>query len=493
MIQKRPGRCSEMIRHNGFLPLLFTSLLALLLNTALQGQPARLAEDWKKDPSLRQAAIGFCVMDARSSEVVSEYNPEQFLIPASTMKVVSTSAALQLLGAGYRYETRLYFTGEFNIRDGILHGDLIILGSGDPSLQSEHLSKDKSSVTDDWARILKDKGLKEIRGQIIGDASGFDRQVPANWIWEDISNYFGAVPCGLSYRDNKFKVRFTTGEPGSKARITGYSPSYLQQSYTVTADVSCQGKEDQAYAYGDPFSFTREIRGSLPPNRSGYEIELALPDPALLCAEELYTSLIAAGIQCKQGSARSRYERTESSTPRQVVHTHYSPSLDKIIYVTNIKSNNHYSESLLMSLGKGQAAAGLKAVKSFWSQRGLDTSGLFMKDASGLGRINTLTPAFQARLLCKVYRDSSLYKAFNSSLPLAGKQGSMNSIGRGTFIENNLRAKTGYLNRARAYCGYVTTRSGRTLAFSLIFNHYNCSPREARLKMEKFMIALADL
>ena len=104
-----------------------------------------------------------------------------------------------------------------------------------------------------------------------------------------------------------------------------------------------------------------------------------------------------------------------------------------------------------------------------------------------------MTAHYQVSLLSKIFKDSVIYKIFTLSLPVAGKQGSMSSIGKGKFIENTLRAKTGYLTRARAYCGYVRTRSGKELAFSLIFNNYNCSAREAKLKMEKFLVALGDL
>jgi len=453
----------------------------------------KLPEEWKKDKDLKNASIGFCVMNAVTSDLISEYNSHQLLIPASTLKVVTTSAALNLLGLNYRYETRIYYTGDFNKATGVLNGDLIIAGSGDPTLQSDNFVKDNSLVTDKWAKILKEKGLKEIKGNIIGDASCFDRAVPANWIWEDISNYFGIVPCGLSYSDNKFKVIYTTKEPGTEAKITNYLPSYLSNSITLLSDVIAKGTEDQAYAYGDPFSYTKEIRGTLPPNKVNYEIEVALPDPALLCAENVFTSLRQFDIKCTDTKVSSNYKKTEEQNSRQLMYTHYSPTLDRIIYYTNIKSNNHYCETLLRTIGKGKADAGLKAVKNFWLKRGLDTNEIYLEDASGLARIDAITPYFQASLLNNVFKDSTSYKVFNASLPVAGKQGSMSNIGKGTFIENNLRAKTGYLTRARAYCGYVKTKSGKELAFSLIFNNYNCSAREAKLKMEKFLVALGEL
>ena len=401
---------------------------------------------------------------------------------------MTTSAALSLLGSNYRYETQIYFTGDFNKTSGVLNGDLIIVGSGDPTLQSDNFVKDNSLVTDRWAKILKEKGLKEIKGNIIGDASCFDRAIPANWIWEDISNYFGVVPCGLSYNDNKFKVLYTTKESGSEAKITNYLPTYLSNSITLISAVIAKGSEDQAYAYGDPFSYTKEIHGTLPPNKTNYEIEVALPDPALLCAENLYTSLKQFDVKCTDTKVSSNYKKTDEQNSGELIYTHYSPTLERIVYFTNIKSNNHYCETLLRTIGKGKADAGLKAVKNYWSKRGLDTNEIYLEDASGLARINAITPYFQTSLLSKIIKDSAIYKVFNTSLPVAGKQGSMSNIGKGTFIENNMRAKTGYLTRARAYCGYVKTKSGKELSFSLIFNNYNCSAREAKLKWKNFLL-----
>jgi D-alanyl-D-alanine carboxypeptidase/D-alanyl-D-alanine-endopeptidase (penicillin-binding protein 4) len=116
-----------------------------------------------------------------------------------------------------------------------------------------------------------------------------------------------------------------------------------------------------------------------------------------------------------------------------------------------------------------------------------------MTDGSGLSRANTITTHFQALALTKLKNDSSINKAFLNSLPIAGKNGSMHGIGKGKFIENNMRAKTGYINRARGYAGYVTTKSGKELAFSVLFNNYNCSAKDAKLKLEKFLIALGEL
>jgi serine-type D-Ala-D-Ala carboxypeptidase/endopeptidase (penicillin-binding protein 4) len=470
-------------------------LLLLLSNifSQVSAQPVDFAQIWKQDRALKNASISYCVMDAKSGVLKEEYNSNTALIPASTLKILTTSAALGILGKNYRYETKIHYTGTFDRQTGILNGDLIITGSGDPSLQSEYFTKENNNITDVWAKAVKEMGVKELRGKITGDASAFEQRIPGDWIWSDISNYFGAAPCGLSFNDNKFQIVYNSKEAGSKATIINSYPEYMNNTYTLTSDVTAGGTIDDAYVYGDPGSYSRKITGTIPPHKTKFEIEAALPDPALLCAESFYTSLKKAGITCNKNLINSVYKREDTLLTRQLIYTHYSPALEKLIYFTNMKSNNHYCESFLWTLGKGKMKSGIEQVKNFWKKKGLDTDAFFMVDGSGLSRANALTTLIQAHALSKIYNDSALYEVMNASLPLAGKSGGMASLGKATPIENNMRAKTGYIERCRAYCGYVKNRSGQELAFSIIFNNYNCPAKEAKLKMEKFLVALENM
>jgi serine-type D-Ala-D-Ala carboxypeptidase/endopeptidase (penicillin-binding protein 4) len=457
------------------------------------GQINTVLEAWKADKDLKNATIGFCVMNAKTSEIISEYNAHTFLIPASTLKAVTTGAALGLLGTGFRYETRIYHTGNFNKETGTVFGDLIIYGTGDPTLQSESVSRDTNQITDKWAQILKDKGVKEVKGKIIGDASHYERLIPGNWIWADISNYFGVAPCALSYNENKFKIIYSSAEAGSKAKVVKTIPAYLSNSITINSNVIAKGSDDDAFVSGDPFSFSKDVNGKIPPNKSEFEVEAALPDPALLCAEKMYLSLLKAGIKCAQ-KIESNYKKPDSTAlGRALLHTHFSPSLERIVNITNMVSHNLFCESILRSVGKGSFYLGIDAVKNYWQKKGVDVSELYMSDGSGLSRSNGVTTFFHCAMLSKIYKDSSLYKMYNASLPVAGKSGSMRNVGKGTIIENNMRAKTGYINRARGYCGYVKTKSGVELCFSVLFNNYNCNAKAAKDKIEKLLVELGTL
>ena len=132
-------------------------------------------------------------------------------------------------------------------------------------------------------------------------------------------------------------------------------------------------------------------------------------------------------------------------------------------------------------------------MKDFWEQRGLTTNQLFMTDGSGLSRSNTVTTSYLAKLLSKIYKDKNLYDIINNSFPVAGKNSSLANLCKGSFAENNLRAKSGYINRARGYVGYVKSKSGKDLCFAVLFNNYNCTASEAKQRIEKLLIAFAEL
>jgi len=463
----------------------------LLFPVFASAQLQEIINEWEKDKDLRNASIGFSVIDTRSGKTISEYHASTALVPASTLKVVTTGAALAILGNNFRYTTKLAYTGTFDKVTGIINGDLVIIGSGDPSLQSDYFNSENENLTDKWAIALKEKGVKGITGTIIADASCFERTIPDQWIWGDIGNYFGAAPCGLTFRDNKFGMFFNSGKQGEQAILSEIQQPYLKNKIEIRSDVSSNGDSDEAYVYGDPFGWKKLVSGTIPPERKNYQVEAALPDPALLCAESLFTSLTKAGIKC-QSDVRTVYEKNDSLN-YTLLYSHTSPTVDQLIYHTNLKSNNLYCESLLLTMGKGKRNAGINAVKKYWQTKGLDSTEVFMSDGCGLARSNVVTPQFLASVLSKTRRDSIAYKIISNSLPVAGKRGSMASVGNGSDIEGRLRAKTGYISRVRSYAGYVTSKSGKELAFAVIFNNYNCTPTQAKQKIERFLIALYSL
>ena len=457
-------------------------------------------DNYKKDKDLQHASYSFCILDAATGKTIKEYNSELALIPASTMKIVTTSAALGILGKDFTYKTNFYTFSKTDSISGQNMNHILIKGSGDPSFNSSYFYTTDSSFLNPIIQKLKAKGIKKINGSIIADISCFDNSIPSTWIWGDIGNYFGAGANGLSYHDNKFSLFYNSGNTNATSELESISPEYFSKKMTIQSNVISSGTEDDAFVFGDPNGYSRIVKGTIPPNKRNYEVEAEMPEPGLYFINQFQTELKKINLVNNEIKLiMNEIPNTYNTKPEQLVYTHTSPKLEKIVYYTNVKSNNHYAESLLKTIGaaksgkQGTTTNGITAIENYWKDRGIDISGLHMADGSGLSRANTITTKIQATILSKIYRDSLMYPAFNASLPIAGRNGSMTSLCKGTFAEGNMRAKTGYINRARGYCGYVKTKSGKELAFSVLFNNYDCSPKEMKLKIEKLLVALVEL
>ena len=480
---------------------LFVFLIIFCGCISAQESVEAVLKSYQTDKDLSHAQISFCVIEAASGKIIKEYNAEMAMIPASTLKIVTTSAALGILGKNYTYKTHFYLTEKTDSVSGNYAGDIIVKGSGDPSFNSAYFYSSDSLFFNPILKKIKNKGIKKIKGTVKMDASCLDSSIPGTWIWADIGNYFGAGANGLSYKDNKFSLYYSSKEAGSIANLESIKPDYFAKAISIQSDVKSFGSEDDAFVYGDPNAYARKVSGTIPPNQKNYEVEAQMPEPPLFFGNSFINELNKVNLLANKDIKPISTENPGMYTykPEQLLYTHSSPTLEKIVFYTNTKSNNHYAESLLKTIGaaksgkKGTTANGIAAIENYWKERGVDISGLHMADGSGLSRANTVTTKLQSTLLSKIYRDSLVYAAFNASLPVAGKNGSMTSLCKGTFAENNMRAKTGYINRARGYCGYVKTKSGKELAFSVLFNNYDCSAKEAKLKIEKLLVALVDL
>lgn len=483
----------------------------------------------QSDTDLAHATWSFCVKDIKKDSVIAEYNSNASLVPASTMKIITTASALAILGPMYKYETHLEYDGKLDSAKGILQGNLYIKGSGDPTLGSQTFKKKSDTVplTDLWAKIIAEKGIKKIDGAIIADATAFeDEIVPYSWIWGDMGNYYGAGACGLNFADNKFSLYFNSGsKKGDSTFITKISPEI--PGMKIFNQAITKGYSDNAYIYGSPYSLVRYVKGTIPANKKDYEVEGSAPDPPLHCAQALDSSLRKSGIPITKKPTTIRnylppadeYITTADSVAqpvnqltkslisqkRQRLHTHTSHTLEKIVYETNLQSNNLFAEALLKTIALkktkfGEDQAGIDIIYNYWKQKlalskvegGIDLKGFYMADGCGLSRFNAISTKLQVNILCAINKDSLLFKKFYDCLPIAGKSGSLGKLCKGTAAENNLRAKSGYMTRVRSYAGYVTSKKGNMLAFSIIVNNYDCTHAQMKEKLEKLMVAIAE-
>jgi D-alanyl-D-alanine carboxypeptidase/D-alanyl-D-alanine-endopeptidase (penicillin-binding protein 4) len=241
------------------------------------------------------------------------------------------------------------------------------------------------------------------------------------------------------------------------------------------------------------------VEGTLPPNQVNFPVHGSVPDPERFIAEEFIKAIKKSDISF-DGIAKTMRDINEArhiaEPPRTTLYTHYSPSLDTIIKVTLQHSVNLFAECILNYLsykksGKSDETEATEIVTDFWKKKGVDVSGFIMNDGCGLARSNFITTQAQTQILRAIAKDT-YFKIFYNCLPIAGASGALGGVGEGTFIENNLRGKSGYMTRARGYTGYVKNKKGEMLCFSLIANNYSCSPTEMKLKLEKLLVAIVE-
>ena len=455
----------------------------------------------KTDKDFKNASIAFFVQDVNTGEIISSLNSDLSIAPASTIKLITAATAIETLGSNYKFKTRLEYTGKIDKNTGILDGNIIIKGGGDPTLGSKYFTQtEMSKLLENWARAIYKAGIKYINGKIIADASFYDYQtLPPKWTWEDIGNYFGAGPNGLTFHDNLYSVFFNTSSVvGGKTEIVKTEPEIpdLKFNNQVKSDAI---RSDLSYIFGAPYTYERIIEGRLPLNKKNYEVKGSLPDPALFAAQSLKKVLKKNGIASgKATTFRINPKLKKNDTlQHKLLYTGYSPELKEIIKLTNFKSINLFAEHLykqaqLKLAGFDKGKTDKDFIKHFWQKKGMDTVGMFIFDGSGLTRYNGIT-AKQLVFILRYMKTKSKYADdFYNSIAIVGKEGTVNNLCKNTSAVNNMRAKSGSLRNVRTYAGYVTSKSGRLLAFSIITNNFNCSSSLARKKIEKVLISLAE-
>ena len=445
------------------------------------------------DPELAGAAIGISVIDVGTGRTVGAYQPQLALIPASTQKLLTTAAALDLLGPDHVFTTRLLLTGE--LTDGTLHGDLYVVGGGDPALGSPYHEgvPGRRATLDRWTDAVRRAGVRRITGRVVGDGSYFGTAGSAGgWPWSDLGNYFGAGSYGLNFHENfYFLDLLQRSRVGAIPPVQRTRPGVPGLRLTNELRSGPRGSGDQAYIYGAPFGYDNYVRGTIPAGTGRFTIKGALPDPPLYVAQALTEQLRAAGVTVDQPATTARLVGSGAYADGRTLDVYRSPTLTGLVDRTNLRSNNLYAETLLRALNKSRGRenhelASTAELTAWLTARGLDVSAVRLEDGSGLATRNYFPAAFMTAFL----RDRAGDDRWRASIPLAGRTGSLRSALRGTAAEGRLWAKSGSLGGVRAYAGYARRPDGSELAFSIMVNNFTVESRALRQKMFRLMTAL---
>jgi D-alanyl-D-alanine carboxypeptidase/D-alanyl-D-alanine-endopeptidase (penicillin-binding protein 4) len=452
---------------------------------------------------------GVEVTNLRTGRRLFQHNSNHLFTPASNMKLLTAAAALRRLGPSYRYETGLYVDGP--IRNGVLRGNVIVRGSGDPTIGGYEQRSSPTTVFQDWADSLKAAGISRIEGAIIGDDDPFsDVPLGDGWSWNDVPYSYAAEVNGLVFNTNTIDLEVRGRRSGMPAQIT-WAPfetdfvRVINRTRTVPRDSSSDEEYDRPF--GDN-TFT--VRSRLHPYETQKET-LTITEPTRYFTHVLRSVLLQEGISVDgQGvnvDATPITPQYEADSVRQV-GTYRSPPLHQIVRTMNRESQNLYAEQLLRTLAvvnrpnttsekltKGSADLGTLAVRSELAAAGVDTSRVQLADGSGLSRKNYASPRALIRLLEHMWVDAAPAEssAFYDALPIGGKNGTLEYRFRDAPAEGNVRAKTGTLTGASALSGYVTTAGGTPLSFVIFCNHHLAEANEVRAAQDAIVNVLAEL
>jgi D-alanyl-D-alanine carboxypeptidase/D-alanyl-D-alanine-endopeptidase (penicillin-binding protein 4) len=425
---------------------------------------------------LSHALVGVEVRSLATGELLYTRNAARFVMPASNMKIVTMSASAERLGWDYRFETAL--VSDAPIEDGILRGDLIVVGSGDPSINSR--DDRATTVFNEWAAQLKAAGLRAVDGRLIGDDDAFDDEgLGPGWSWDYLAYGYAAPIGALQFNENLVQVTLKPGNaPGAPAavEIAPVESGLALVNRVVTGEQNTAASID---LYRLPSRAELEVVGTIPAGADSITRAASVDNPTAFFVRALKAALIARGIDVRGEAVDidDLGEARPAAAGRRVLATSQSPPL-AVIGTTLMKvSQNLYAETLLKTLGRGDRPCstdrGRDVVREVLESWGVQPGGYIQSDGSGLSRYNYVTADAIVTILAHMYSDPRHRDAFAATLPIAGRDGTIAGRLKGTRAEANVRAKTGSIANVRALSGYLATRDGEPLVFSIIANHFN--------------------
>lgn len=467
---------------------LFVLLICSSLSTALAQKNG--VDRFFTTGSLKTASFSIYAIDANTGEIICE-TAQKSLSSASVMKLVTTAVALDLLGPDYHFSTSLYYSGTIDQITGILTGNLILKGGGDPAFYSSFFEDHYSQCFKNWAGQLKNRDIKKINGNLILDLSALDQaSIPGGWSWDDIGNYYGAGVSSLTYSDNLYNIHFSSPKAeGMNATIVAIDPAIVELKLESKVTSSAR-PGDHTIVYGAPGSNQQLIEGTITAGQPDFVVKAAMPDPPLIAARALLRELNSDGIKFSGSITRTPSADAGFKT---LVGEQLSPPLKELIVPLNKESLNLYAEHLLLEIGRKSSGKptldkGIEAYHQFFKAKGIDTVGFFPADGSGLTRSNALTARILVETMKYMY-DGKNSACFFNALPVAGVDGTLRNSFKGTPLEKNLKAKTGSMARVRSIAGLMKSKSKKNLLFAILINNFDLTTAETSKLLESILLS----
>lgn len=424
----------------------------------------------------KHSSIGISIVSTDEKRVLYEHDADKSFVPASVQKLFTTAAALETLGADFRFTTTLYLDGIVQ-PNGEFEGNIIIKGSGDPTWSSLYSSA-PSSELETLVDIIDSLGIRSIRGTIIGDDDVFDNvDYGPGWGWDDLGYSYAAPVGALNVFDNSVHI---TVEPPESVYDVASIKIAPQTDYVRVINalrtVDSTGDTD-VQPYRELRTNIIDLSGTIECKPYGFtsDLDIAVENPTMFFLAACKDALVRRGIRVKGSmvdiddwNGVINYEKIENISILK------STPLREIITVINHESHNLGAEVLLKTLGarvmgEGSFVKGAEVVLQWLQMQGILTSGQSIADGSGLSRLNLCTPN-QLTSLLTTMSDRMYTNDFKRSLAAPGEFGTMKKRLLDTKASRSIRAKTGSMNNVSTFSGYITTRSGEQCAFAIMLN-----------------------
>jgi D-alanyl-D-alanine carboxypeptidase/D-alanyl-D-alanine-endopeptidase (penicillin-binding protein 4) len=440
------------------------------------------------------AQLAVSVRSLTTGETLFALNERRMMVPASNQKLLTVAAAARRLGWNYRYTTRVLATGRVKA-DGTLDGDLVIVGSGDPTINPRH--PDRWAVLDDWAGQIAARGVKVVNGHLIGDDNAFaEPGIGSGWSWDDLVTGYGSPIGALQYNENQVELLVGPGMTAGAPGIISMSPlgsGLIVDNQVETAAVDQPTRVSTARMPGWNMI---AVRGQVAIGATPRRVLAAVENPTTLFLSAFREALSRKGIFVGGSALDIDDVRTPPDlTTAETWVTDQSLPLFTIVDPLLKRSRNGYAETLLWTLSPpGEPAsdvAGLKVLREALTELGVNPALYASFDGSGLSRYDMLTAEALTQVLTAIWRDPLMLGPYRNALPVAGMAGSIENRLKGTPAAGRVWAKTGSMFNINTLSGYVLTADNDTLAFSFLANNYTVPSSEIDALMDEALLKLA--
>ncbi|MCR5710494.1 MAG: D-alanyl-D-alanine carboxypeptidase/D-alanyl-D-alanine-endopeptidase [Bacteroidales bacterium] len=461
----------------------------------------------KTDSLFINAVVGILAVDADGQQIAA-WNPDMPLLTASTMKTITTGLGYEVLGPDYRFSTRLAYDGK--IENGVLHGDLYIVGGADPTLGSrDTIAEPIDSVFAVWAKAVRKAGIRRINGRIVGDDRIYaEENIPSSWSYGNIGYDYGSGTSGLSFCENLTYFDIAPGaEVGDPVHITPVGPFSPYMTYINEAVTGEKGEGDGTEYYASSITPIGKFTGTFGVDARPRTLAQSNKYGPATCASEFAAYLREQGVGCK-GVTDIRAMEYDHAVPAQKDLVYFcetfSPELRRIVKVTNTISNNFFAETIFKMVGKTliERKTGEECMNVTYSQssriieeylvaRGVPIYGYTQDDGSGLSRQNYVSPRFFTNFYLMM-EEGPDFKEYLSSFPGPGRPGTLQTVLRKADpeLKKTIYAKSGSLSSVRCYAGFVDSQRG-LIRFAILVNNYDCPTSKVQPKIEGFLEELA--